>query len=101
VLRRLAVQMRTAFGGAPCLKLSVDGYTFEVFPVPCLRGTGFGLRCRGQRHGACSSWGLLSQFLVFATEVFDKPFSSFFHIYPHLFCCGFDVCQPVFEARLL
>ena len=26
VLRRLAVQMRTVFGDAPCLKLSVDGY---------------------------------------------------------------------------
>ena len=26
VLRRLAVQPRTAFGDAPCLKLSVDGY---------------------------------------------------------------------------
>ncbi|MFC2503856.1 MAG: hypothetical protein ACFN4D_07400 [Cardiobacterium sp.] len=27
VLRRFAVQLRTAFSGAPCLKLSVDGYT--------------------------------------------------------------------------
>ena len=27
VLRRLAVQPRTVFGDAPCLKLSVDGYT--------------------------------------------------------------------------
>ncbi|WP_298079363.1 hypothetical protein [uncultured Cardiobacterium sp.] len=26
VLRRLAVQPRTVFGDAPCLKLSVDGY---------------------------------------------------------------------------
>ena len=26
VLRRLAVQLRTVFGDAPCLKLSVDGY---------------------------------------------------------------------------
>ena len=26
VLRRFAVQPRTAFSGAPCLKLSVDGY---------------------------------------------------------------------------
>jgi len=25
-LRRLAVQMRTVFGDAPCLKLSVEGY---------------------------------------------------------------------------
>ena len=29
VLRRPAVQMRTVFGGAPCLKLSVDGYTWN------------------------------------------------------------------------
>ena len=27
VLRRFAVQPRTVFSGAPCLKLSVDGYT--------------------------------------------------------------------------
>ena len=27
VLRRLAVQKRTVFGDAPCLKLSVDGYS--------------------------------------------------------------------------
>ena len=36
VLRRLAVQMRTVFGGAPCLKLSVDGY--KLLPAPPLRG---------------------------------------------------------------
>ena len=31
VLRRLAVQLRTVFGDAPCLKLSVDGYIFFAF----------------------------------------------------------------------
>ena len=30
VLRRLAVQPRTAFGDAPCLKLSVDGYILQT-----------------------------------------------------------------------
>ena len=30
VLRRFAVQPRTAFSGAPCLKLSVDGYISSV-----------------------------------------------------------------------
>ena len=29
VLRRLAVQLRTVFGDAPCLKLSVDGYNAQ------------------------------------------------------------------------
>ena len=29
VLRRFAVQPRTVFSGAPCLKLSVDGHSFE------------------------------------------------------------------------
>ena len=31
VLRRFAVQPRTAFSGAPCLKLSVDGYTWTDY----------------------------------------------------------------------
>ena len=30
VLRRFAVQPRTVFSGAPCLKLSVDGYTSKL-----------------------------------------------------------------------
>ena len=30
MLRRLAVQPRTVFGDAPCLKLSVDGYTWRL-----------------------------------------------------------------------
>ena len=35
VLRRLAVQKRTVFGDAPCLKLSVDGYiNLKTLPMP-------------------------------------------------------------------
>ena len=34
VLRRLAVQLRTVFGDAPCLKLSVDGYITGLIAIP-------------------------------------------------------------------
>ena len=36
VLRRLAVQKRTVFGDAPCLKLSVDGYSIDYGDVSAL-----------------------------------------------------------------
>ena len=35
VLRRLAVQPRTVFGDAPCLKLSVDGYSRRQRRIRC------------------------------------------------------------------
>ena len=51
VLRRLAVQPRTVFGDAPCLKLSVDGYMTNYY-----RSGGYGLR-PNRPYGLCPAGG--------------------------------------------
>ena len=45
VLRRLAVQKRTVFGDAPCLKLSVDGYSNRRSAIHGRRQKNVGHKC--------------------------------------------------------
>ena len=67
VLRRLAVQLRTVFGDAPCLKLSVDGYTrqySDFWWCPKMYADKRRANKKQRRHGIFEVWKLKIPFAV-------------------------------------
>ena len=65
VLRRLAVQPRTVFGDAPCLKLSVDGYNaLNLGWCPKMYADKRRANKKQRRHGIFEVWKLKIPFAV-------------------------------------